>query len=135
MFYYSKLCCGYFIKKQKTAIFSNSSRFFLIYCYISFSRCFSFIGRIRGSQQLSLANNCLVERVIIHEFVHALGFFHEQSRPDRDTTLTYFWIECKEVNYLACRCSYYISKLHLLLPDKILEEVLLILTQWISGLR
>ena len=78
------------LKKQKTTIFSNSSRLFLICRYISFCSCFSYIGRLGGKQTLSLVNGCLVERVIIHEFVHALGFFHEQSRPDRDTYIQVF---------------------------------------------
>ena len=27
---------------------------------------------------------CLSDKVIQHEFIHALGAFHEQARPDRD---------------------------------------------------
>ena len=69
---------------------ANCSKLFLICCYTFIFRCSSFIGRIRGSQELSLADSCLVEDVIIHEFVHALGFFHEQSRPDRDDFIQVF---------------------------------------------
>ena len=42
------------------------------------------IGRRGGAQQISLAQGCLVKGIVIHEMMHVLGFFHEQSRRDRD---------------------------------------------------
>jgi len=51
------------------------------------SGCWSYVGRFRepGGQPLSLLNQgCLSKATVAHEFIHALGFFHEQSRPDRD---------------------------------------------------
>ena len=43
------------------------------------------VGRIGGKQDLSLGKGCTnVDSTIQHEFMHALGFYHEQSRPDRD---------------------------------------------------
>ncbi|XP_077297361.1 hatching enzyme 1.2 [Arctopsyche grandis] len=53
--------------------------------------CWSYIGKIGGPQLLSLqppdarGPNCLGnEGRAIHEIMHALGIFHEQSRSDRD---------------------------------------------------
>ena len=34
---------------------------------------------------ISLGNRCEYPHVAIHEIMHALGFNHEQARPDRDT--------------------------------------------------
>ncbi|XP_068090836.1 meprin A subunit beta-like [Hyperolius riggenbachi] len=54
--------------------------------------CYSYIGNLRGGkQQLSIGNGCDTVEIVQHEFLHALGFFHEQSRSDRDDYVTIDW--------------------------------------------
>ncbi|KAK9961239.1 hypothetical protein ABG768_009036 [Culter alburnus] len=51
--------------------------------------CWSYIGRIfSGGQPLSIGNGCGIKGIVEHEFLHALGFWHEQSRYDRDDYVT-----------------------------------------------
>ncbi|CAG0903173.1 unnamed protein product [Cyprideis torosa] len=56
--------------------------------------CQSYIGRISEShgQYLELAAGCLqMLGIPIHELMHAIGFFHEHTRPDRDDYVTIHW--------------------------------------------
>ncbi|XP_056892324.1 hatching enzyme 1.2 [Takifugu flavidus] len=56
------------------------------------SGCWSYLGIRGGRQTVSLQNpDCLRLGVITHEFMHALGFVHEQSRFDRDKYVTIMW--------------------------------------------
>jgi hypothetical protein len=57
------------------------------------SGCWSYVGRqiIPGAQLLSLqkpltpgGGHCVHKGTVAHELMHALGFYHEQSRFDRD---------------------------------------------------
>lgn len=54
-------------------------------------RCYSSIGRDSGPQNLVLGSSCYYEGVILHEMNHAVGFFHEQSRYDRDDYIFVNW--------------------------------------------
>lgn len=51
------------------------------------SGCWSYVGKQGGSQNMGLATWCSKGNVI-HEFLHAFGVYHEQSRGDRDNHIT-----------------------------------------------
>lgn len=58
-------------------------------------RCWSSVGkkywRHNHGQELSLGRGCNHKGSIIHELMHALGFWHEQSRPDRNLYVEVLW--------------------------------------------
>ncbi|XP_063688342.1 zinc metalloproteinase nas-4-like [Bolinopsis microptera] len=53
--------------------------------------CFATIGRGDGEQLLSLGKGCGTPGFALHELAHVIGFFHEQSRPDRDDYVDIIW--------------------------------------------
>ncbi|XP_037662300.1 meprin A subunit beta isoform X2 [Choloepus didactylus] len=56
------------------------------------SGCWSSVGnRHVGRQELSIGTNCDRIATVQHEFLHALGFWHEQSRSDRDDYVSIIW--------------------------------------------
>ncbi|OWA53618.1 putative Acidic mammalian chitinase [Hypsibius exemplaris] len=48
--------------------------------------CSSFVGKDKGGQRVTLSIGACTDKLgkVQHELMHALGFFHEQSRLDRD---------------------------------------------------
>jgi len=58
----------------------------------NYSGCSSYVGRIGGSQRMSLVPSCVSRHgTIMHEFLHAFGYHHEQKRSDRDDWVTINW--------------------------------------------
>ena len=54
--------------------------------------CFSYVGyRGWSHQNLWLAGGCGSYRTFAHEFLHAIGLYHEHNRPDRDHYITVLW--------------------------------------------
>ncbi|XP_061545713.1 high choriolytic enzyme 1-like [Phycodurus eques] len=65
------------------------------YDYISVENkggCYSALGRQGGKQAVSIKRGgCLYHGIIQHELNHALGFYHEQTRSDRDGYVRINW--------------------------------------------
>lgn len=58
--------------------------------------CWSYVGRLSGKQELNLEvyaieSGCFRLATIMHEFMHALGFYHMQSTHDRDDYVEIKW--------------------------------------------
>ncbi|XP_055348995.1 hatching enzyme 1.2-like [Paramacrobiotus metropolitanus] len=68
--------------------------------YISFMRralgCSSYVGRQGSRQFVDLQPGCIYEiGEVQHETMHAIGFYHEQSRTDRDDHVSIVWDNVK----------------------------------------
>ncbi|XP_036269450.1 meprin A subunit alpha isoform X1 [Pipistrellus kuhlii] len=67
-----------------------------------FDGCWSEVGDQHVGQNLSIGRGCDYKAIIQHEILHALGFYHEQSRTDRDDYVKIWWDEIipdKEHNF------------------------------------
>ncbi|XP_063775296.1 meprin A subunit alpha [Pseudophryne corroboree] len=56
-----------------------------------FGGCWSYVGDFHTGQDLSIGSGCDHKAIVEHEILHALGFYHEQSRTDRDDYVEVWW--------------------------------------------
>ncbi|CAL1537017.1 unnamed protein product [Lymnaea stagnalis] len=52
--------------------------------------CCADVGRKENGSSVSLAKDCMITGIILHELGHIIGFWHEHSRPDRDEYVDVF---------------------------------------------
>ncbi|XP_026196444.1 meprin A, alpha (PABA peptide hydrolase), tandem duplicate 2 [Anabas testudineus] len=67
--------------------------------YISFTKlsgCWSYVGDDKKGQNVSIGERCDNKAIVEHELLHALGFYHEQSRADRDDYVKIWWDQIEE---------------------------------------
>ncbi|XP_017074258.1 zinc metalloproteinase nas-14 [Drosophila eugracilis] len=58
----------------------------------NYSGCWSSVGRRSGGQVLNLNTpKCVTHGVVVHELLHALGFYHQQSATERDEYVKINW--------------------------------------------
>lgn len=60
------------------------------------SGCWSMVGRHGKGQVLNLqVDGCVRHGVVVHELMHALGFYHQQSAANRDEWVVIHWENIK----------------------------------------
>merc|ERR1711993_14098 len=82
--FHEKTCIRFVARSQENDFIS----------IIKDERCYStHIGKnpYGGKQRLSIGLGCAYKGTVLHELMHAIGFFHEQSRTDRDDHINILW--------------------------------------------
>ncbi|XP_006035351.1 meprin A subunit alpha-like [Alligator sinensis] len=67
--------------------------------YLKFEKldgCWSYVGDLQTGQTVSIGDRCDYKYLVEHEVLHALGFYHEQSRTDRDDYVQIWWDQITE---------------------------------------
>jgi len=56
--------------------------------FVTGTGCHTPVGLINRESQVTIGHGCERQGTVMHELLHALGFWHEQSRTDRDDYVT-----------------------------------------------
>ena len=90
---------------------------------LSGSGCYSYVG-FQGvsEQEISIRSlGCVSRGTVQHEFMHALGFYHEQARPDAkkyiEVKVNIFY--ARRTDMIATRCKDVITKVKNRLHEKV----------------
>jgi choriolysin H len=75
-----------------------------------------------GAQDLSLDDGCVSRDypgIVMHELMHAAGFFHEHTRPDRDTfvRIDFGNIEQSRLSFISIPFSTFLNAEKLKIED------------------
>ncbi|XP_071176996.1 zinc metalloproteinase nas-36-like [Mytilus edulis] len=71
----------------------------LVFRKVKQNKCSSKVGRKPIFQYINLGPSCLHVGIVVHEIGHALGFWHEQSRPDRNSYIKVIKKNIKKKKY------------------------------------
>ena len=65
--------------------YRTNQRDYVEFTTIGVGCCSDWIGRKGGKQVITLGPGCVTKGLSLHEIGHAIGFWHEHTRPDRDS--------------------------------------------------
>ncbi|XP_055893893.1 zinc metalloproteinase nas-13-like [Biomphalaria glabrata] len=78
-------------EKYTCLVFKNNSRKPNRIQFKDGAGCYSQLGMQNTPQPISLARGCRTKWIVAHEIGHAIGWYHEHMRPDRDRYIQINW--------------------------------------------
>lgn len=99
---------------SQVVLYTKLNEYLVILFTVSFSTsCWSDVGKLSvGMQTVSLGRQCYSLGTVMHELVHTLGFYHEQSRADRDHYVTINYSNIKPGQYYQKTTVYQLATIY-----------------------